>query len=47
MGGIEVRNDDRKAFRTRMRNRDKVVEVGPGGVIKVGIIDRSPDREKP
>jgi predicted membrane protein len=47
MGGIEVRNDDRKVFRTRTRGRDKVVEVGPGGVIRVGIIDKSTEQEKP
>lgn len=45
MGGIEVRNDDRKPFRTTVRGKGKVVQVGPGGVIRVGVVDRSSDSE--
>jgi hypothetical protein len=52
MGGIEVRNDERKAFRTRVRGKDQVVQMGPGGIVRVGVItgERSPEpgsSEKP
>jgi hypothetical protein len=38
MGGIEVRNDERKAVRVRVRGRDQMVRVGPGGIVRVGVM---------
>jgi hypothetical protein len=49
MGGIEVRNDDRKPFRTRVRGRDQVIQIGPGGIVRMGVVtppEKSPDPEK-
>jgi hypothetical protein len=37
MGGIEVRNDERKGLRTRVRGQDHTVQVGPG-FVRVGVI---------
>jgi hypothetical protein len=39
MGGIEVRNDERKPFRTRVRGRDQVVQIGPGGIVRMGVVE--------
>jgi hypothetical protein len=49
MGGIEVRNDDRKPFRTRVRGRDQVVQVGPGGIVRIGVVtppETAPESEQ-
>jgi hypothetical protein len=45
MGGIEVRNDERKPFRTRGRAKEQVVQVGPGGVVRVGVIRSDAGKE--
>jgi hypothetical protein len=48
MGGIEVRNDERKAIRVRVRGRDQMVRVGPGGIVRVGVMTgRDLDPETP
>ena len=50
MGGIEVRNDDRKPFRTRVRGREQVVQIGPGGFVRVGVVtppEKPPSPEQP
>jgi len=48
MGGIEVRNDERKAFKTRVRGKEQVVRMGPGGVVRVGVITgETPSSEAP
>ena len=44
MGGIDVRNDERKPFRTRVRGKDRVVQIGPGGVVRIGVV--TPQGEK-
>jgi len=45
MGGIDVRNEERKAFRTRVRGKDQVVRIGPGGVVRVGVVTRDEEKE--
>ena len=45
MGGIDVRNDERKAFRTRGRGRDQVVRIGPGGAVRVGVVTPEDGKE--
>ena len=47
MGGIEVRNDERKTVRARVQGGNQSVRVGPGGFVRVGVIGPEPRPNAP